>query len=348
MNRQFGALSGLAIVLVVLNHSIHMGMTFLPTLGYPAVEGWGRYVLEVLQQLGVFAVPTFLFISGCFATYALQSGSLRQSYKTMWSRLQHILWPYLIWSIVFYELLYAHYGQHYTIPEYVKFLLVGYPFNFVPLLVFYYVLSPLLVRLGKRYGLLLILGVAVYQLFLINIVIPQSLGFAFPYWMQVLVPPVVSTTLADWAIYFPLGIVYSLHAKAILPWLRRFRWAFVAAAALFFVLHVLHFASVIYAPLAGDLAPLALVCVIPLIRRDAIPFVQPLEWVGRMSYGLYLTHLIVADCVLWIIQVTAPQLLRDQLLLEPLLFVLTLSIPLILMYSMSRLPVRAAYRYMFG
>jgi peptidoglycan/LPS O-acetylase OafA/YrhL len=348
MNRQFGALSGLAIVLVVLNHSIHMGLTIPPTLGYPATEGWKLFVLEALQQLGIFAVPTFLFISGCFAAYALQSGSLRQSYKVMWSRLQRVLWPYLIWSIVFYELLYVLYGQRYTVLEYVKFILVGYPYNFVPLLVFYFVLSPLLVRLSKRYALPLVVGVAVYQLFLINIVIPQSLGFAFPNWMQALVPPVVSTTLSDWAIYFPLGIVYGLHAKTILPWLRRFRWAFVAASILFYALHMLHIASVVYAPLAGHLAPLALVGVLPLIKRDAIPLVQPLEWVGRMSYGLYLTHLIAVNCVLWLIEATVPQLLADQLLLQPLLFVLTLGIPLALMYAMSRLPVRAAYRYVFG
>jgi hypothetical protein len=38
-------------------------------LGYPQAEGWERYMLLVLSQLGIFAVPTFLFTSGSFISY---------------------------------------------------------------------------------------------------------------------------------------------------------------------------------------------------------------------------------------------------------------------------------------
>jgi peptidoglycan/LPS O-acetylase OafA/YrhL len=348
VNRQFGALSGLAIILIVLNHSIHMGTVIPQQLGYPPVTGVSGFLLVALQQLGPFGVPIFLFISGCFVVYVAQNGTLWQSYKVTLARLRNVLVPYVVWSIVFYILIYEQLGQSYTFFGYVKNLLVGYPFNFVPLLVFYYLLSPLLVRLGKHYGAVMIAAIGLYQLILINLVHPGMLGFGFPDWMQVFVPRVVSTTLADWAIYLPLGIVYSLHSKSILPWLRKVRWVLVGATAVLLVLDILYEASILNAPLAGSLAPIPLIGLIPLIKRESIPMLEPLEWVGRMSYGLYLTNLIVADAIIWLLQYVWPSLLSFQVLLEPLLFVATLGIPLVLMRSLSRLPMRGAYHYVFG
>jgi peptidoglycan/LPS O-acetylase OafA/YrhL len=348
MNRQFGALSGLAIILVVLNHSIHMSVLVPQQLGYHPVDGIGGLLLIALQQLGTCAVPTFLFISGCFVVYGARNSTVWQSYKSTWARLPHILWPYAVWSVAFYILVYEQSNEHYTFFGYIKNLLVGYPFNFVPLLVLYYLLSPLLVRLGKRYGAVLIGVVGIYQLILINLLIPNALGFQFPDWMRVLVPRVVSATLADWAIYFPLGIVYGLHSKSLLPWLQKLRWVSVAAAIILLALRILNEAAILHVPLAGSLAPLPLMALIPLIKRDSIPMAQQLEWVGKMSYGLYLTNLIVADATIWLIQYALPGLLESQIVIEPLMFVAALGIPLIVMKTLSQLPIRGAYRYVFG
>ena len=348
MNRQFGALSGLAIMLVVLNHSIRMGTLVPQQSGYPPVTGAGGLLLIALQLLGTYAVPTFLFISGCFVVYAAQNGTLWQSYKAIWSRLRHIFWPYAVWSVVFYIVVFLQWGERYSFFGYLKNLLVGYPFNFVPLLVLYYLLSPVLVRLGKRFGVVMIVIVGLYQLVLINLLNPSALGIKFPDWMQFFVPRVVSTTMADWAIYFPLGIVYSLHSKRLLPWLQKLRWVLVAATIILLVLHILNAATLIHMPLAGSLAPLPLLGLVPMIKRDSIPMIQQLEWVGRMSYGLYLTHLIVADATIWLFQTFLPWLLAYQIILEPLVFAAALGIPLFLMWCLSRLPIRAAYRYVFG
>lgn len=349
MNRQFGALSGLAIVLVVLNHSIHMGTVTPQALGYPAVTGaWGLLLIS-LQILGTYAVPTFLFISGCFVVYVTQSGTLSQSYKTILIRLRHIFWPYLFWSAVFYILVLVQQGESYTVFGYIKNLLVGYPFNYVPLLVLYYLLAPLLVRLGKRHSVAMLVVVGIYQLVLINLLNPNALGFKFPDWMEIFVPRVVSTTLADWAIYFPLGIAYSLNSKKLLPLLQKLRWELVALAIILFPLHILNQAGMIQMPLAAEMAPLPIVCLIPLVKRDRIPLMPQLEWIGRMSYGLYLTNLIVADVIIWLIQSLLPGLLAYQVLLEPLVFVATLGIPLFFMWGISQLPpVRGAYHYVFG
>lgn len=348
MNRQFGALSGLAIILVVLNHSIHMGTLVPQQMGLPAVTGVGAFLLLALQQLGTYAVPTFLFISGCFVVYVAQNSTLWQSYKATWARLQHIFWPYAIWSVVFYIVVYVQWGETYSFLGYLKNLLVGYPYNFVPLLVLYYALAPLLVRFSRRFGVVLVAAIGLYQLILVNLLRPGALGFAFPAWMQIFVPRVVSTTLADWAIFFPLGIVYSLHSKSVLSWLRKLRWVIVLATLVLLVMRILSTATILNMPLAESLAPLPLMGLLPLIKRDQIPMIEQLEWVGRMSYGLYLTNLIVADIIVWLLEVLLPWLLSNQIILEPLLFVVALGIPLLLMKSLARLPIRTAYRYVFG
>jgi peptidoglycan/LPS O-acetylase OafA/YrhL len=349
MNRQIGAINGLAIVLVVLNHSIHMSTTMPQALGYPAVTGAWNILLILLQILGTYAVPTFLFGSGSFVVYVAQSGTLSQSYRALLVRLRHIFWPYLFWSSVFYLVVFVQWGEYYSILGYIKNLLVGYPFNYVPLLVLYYMLAPLLVRLGKRHSMAMVVAIGVYQLILINLLNSNALGFKFPDWMQILVPRVVSTTLAKWAIYFPLGIAYSLNSKKLMPILRKVRWELVALAVILLVLYILNEANILRVPLAGEIAALPIICLLPLIKRDSIPLLKPLEWIGRMSFGLYLSNLIVADVFIWLMEGLMPGLLAYQILLEPLVFIATLSIPLIIMWGMSQLPpIRGAYHYVFG
>jgi len=348
MNRQFPALSGLAMVLIVLNHTIEMGTSVPVQVGFPPLAEPVRVLLSLLQGLGVFAVPTFLFISGTFVAYAARGEPPALTGKFLKNSLSHILWPYLLWSLVFYALVLVQFDERYGPLGIVKNLLTGYPFHYVPLLVLYYLLAPLLVRLGRRWGWLVLAAIGLGQLFLINVLHPGALGFTLPSQAQALVPPVIGRTLADWAIYFPLGLVYGLNAKRLLPALQRLKWAFAGGVVLFFVLGFLHFNSIITLPLASYLAPLSFVLLAPSIQRNWIPGARRLETVGKRSYGLYLTHLIVLDLTLWGIQALAPGLFRFQLLLLPLLFVVALFTPLLAMDGLAHSPRRTVYRYVFG
>ena len=349
MNRQFGALQGLAIVLVVVNHSITKGLE-IDKLGYPlpAQEGWLYYILSTLRELGLFAVPTFLFISGCFFAYSARGTNPKLSWKVVWTGLKHLLWPYLFWSVVFYTLMHFRRNEVYTPLGYLKNLIVGYPFHFIPLIAFYYVLSPLLVRLARRFGLVLVVVIGLYQLTLINVVFPGTLGFTFPDWMRFLAPPVLRSTLAEWAIYFPLGLVYSINAGAVLPWLQRFRWAILAVTIAVFVISLLDTFLVWNFPLASFICPLMFLLFAPTLRRDSIPMVRELEKIGRNAYGLYLTNLLVIELVLLGIHFLLPWVFSYQALLQPILFTVGLLGPLVLMKSAMHLPTRPMYRYVFG
>jgi probable poly-beta-1,6-N-acetyl-D-glucosamine export protein len=344
LSRQLGALTGIAMILIVLNHTIAMGLGHLNS----PVVGWEKSLLSILQALGVFAVPVFFFTSGSFLAYAAQSSSALISRKFLWSSLRHIVIPYVIWSVLFYILIYFNHGTKFSLLGYLKNLLVGYPFHFIPLLVFYYIFSPFLVNIARRFPGIFILGIALVQLFLLNISYPGIHGFTFPERLDVLLPPILGQRFADWGIYFPLGLVFGLHARSLTSWANKFAWLIGILTLILFVLGILSSAQYINFPLAYFLSPVTFMLIIPAIPRHAIPFVRKLEHISKRSYGIYLTHLIIMDLTLLFIQVTLPFLFSFSFLLLPLLFILGIQVPIIAMDLFSRAKTIQFYRYVFG
>ncbi len=344
MNRQFAALSGVAMLLIVLNHTIEMGTKVPLGYGYAPVTGAAENVLGVLKALGIFAVPSFLFISGAFVAYAARGTPPRLTRKFLAGAVAHILWPYVFWSFLFYLVVLAQFGERYSPAGYAKNLLVGYPFHFIPVLVLFYLLAPLLLRIGSRHGVALMVVLAAYQMFLLGVLhtdwVPKSL--------HVLFPPVVGRTLAVWAVYFPLGLLYGIHMQRLLPLVKRWKTLLALAAALLFVLGLLHRAHEVRQLVAGFWSPVACVLLLPAIERRSIPWVGLLERIGKRSYGLYLTHLLVLDLILWGIGVALTGLLAYRILLLPFLFVTALIVPLAGMEALARSPARAVQRYILG
>lgn len=348
MGRQLPALAGLAIALVVLHHAIDLGVSTASRLGFSQPEGLAPAVVNLLWAAGIFAVPSFLFISGAFVAYAARGPLAGLSLNFVRTTLTRIVCPYVCWSLVCYLAAFLWLGERSSALGYVKNLFVGYPFHFVPLLVFWYGLSPVLVPLATRHGAALIAVVGVCQLVVLNLVHPGALGFEFPQSMQWLAPPVLRRTLSTWAVCFPLGLVYGLNSPAILPRLTRARWAIGTITAALF-------AASFVSPIAGPHQVLIQVAcsttfllLIPLISREGIPFAAWLERVGRRSYGIYLAHLAVLMLALYLVERLAPQLLAASTLVVLFLFVLALGIPLFLMERGSRTWPRPVYRFVFG
>jgi peptidoglycan/LPS O-acetylase OafA/YrhL len=348
INRHFAALRGLAIVLVVLDHAIDMSLVEFGRAGLLPPSGFTHWFLVAFRQLGTIAVPLFLFLSGCFMVYAVIGREIPVAYRIVASSLRYIIVPYLVWSLIFYVVAYLLQYERLPLAAYVKGLLVGYPFNFVPILVFFYVLGPLLVLAVRRQPWLVLAAIFGYQLFLLNVNSPGALGVVFPSWTWWLSPPIVRSTLAKWAIYFPLGVVYGLHGKAILEPLRRI-WLPLAATGI--VLYGLRVAAIIQDWDARALAvvspiPLILLCIV--IKRERIPLAGRLEQYGRKSYGLYLTNLIVISLLLAGIQVVTPWLLPHLIVVIPVLFVVTLNVPFWVMTLAESPPARLIQRFVFG
>lgn len=348
MSRQFPALRGLAILLVVLNHSIVLSVLASTTNGHTPPAGWERFLLEAMRGLGLIAVPTFLFISGGFVVYALRDKDLRLGYRTVALSLRHIVVPYLIWSAIFYVLVYALNGETHPPIEYLKLLVVGYPYNFVPLIIFFYIAAPLLVRLTHRWPWVVILGIGLYQLFTAIVLQPGLLGFAFPGWARYLTIPGLRLSVALWGIYFPLGVAFGLHARQWALSVGKVWWLLAIAAVVLYSLAVLHETSFTRAPFAGLLLPVFVVLMLPLLRREAIPFVEALEVEGKRAYGLYLTNLVFLNVALVGVQAGLPWLVDQLLVLVPLLVLFTILAMRLLVAGLARLPVPTAQRYVLG
>jgi surface polysaccharide O-acyltransferase-like enzyme len=340
MNRQYGALSGVAIALIVLNHAIHYAFQVSP------VEGASRNVLIALQALGTFAVPAFLFVSGAFMSYS----SARFSLAFLRTNVERIVWPYLIWSVLFYLVLLVTTGERYSAPGYVKNLLVGYPYHFVPLLLFWYVTAPLTARIGRRYGWWLLVAIGLFQGLLVVERFPQIFGDIAPDWARLLRVPILFGTLSDWAIYFPMGLVLRMHEAAVKAWLVRLRLVTLGATVALFALGLLNGIGVVAAPWARFLSPLPLMLLLPVISRDSIPLVRRFELLGKRSYGIYLAHFVFINIAAFLAgSMSVSRVGGMWLVIVPAFFLTALGMALLLMDVMTRVqPARTLYRYVFG
>ena len=341
MSRQYGAISGAAIILILLNHALHFGVQMSPADG-----GWLRVVVP-LQALGGFAVPAFLFVSGAFLAYAGSALTL----ALIRTNVARILWPYVTWSVCFYLAEWLVAGVRDSGLGYVKSLVVGYPYHFVPLLIFWYVSMPLLGRLARRHGVLLLGTIGLWQVFLLMLRFPGeiAMGLEWPDWVRSLQPPVLFIPMSDWAIYFPLGLVLGMHASTARPVLQRLRPTCLVVTVALFVVGILDAFSFVSAPWARFAAPVPAMLVLPTIRRDSIPATRALEAIGRRSYGIYLVHFLVMMVSVWLVTAFVPWLASRLVLTPPLLFAAGLGVSWLTMSLLGRwTPGRRVYRYIFG
>jgi hypothetical protein len=338
-----GALTGIAMILIVLNHSIAMGLGYLN----PPVIGWEKRFCPSCRPW-VFLQSQFSFLPRVASLPTLLKAAQLGRAQIFMVQSASYCHTYLIWSVLFYILIYFNHGSKFSLLGYLKNLLVGYPFHFIPLLVFYYMVSPFLVNIARRFPGFLILGIALFQLGLLNISYPNILGFTFPERFDVLLPPILGQRFADWGIYFPLGLVFGLHARSLTSWANKFAWFIGHFDPHSVRLRDVELCSICNFALAHFLSPVTFVLIIPAIPRHAIPFVRKLEHIGKRSYGIYLTHLIIMDLTLLFIQHTLPFLFSFSFLLLPLLFILGIQIPILTMDLVSRAKTIRFYRYVFG
>ena len=316
------------------------------------------YAVAAIQQLALFSVPAFLFVSGFFVAYAARGQGNDLSWKIVRTRITGLLWPYFIWMMV-YLVVEALQGRTYALIEYVRRVLTGDvagPFYFVPLLGQFYLLSPFIVRWAKnRPVALLSIAVAV-----------QVLGRVLLMYLQFANQQLLTTVLSNgwlfiWhAIYFPLGVVLG------------FRWN--AASAVLARLQVglgdrdlcpgsdEHYGGSMAVPdtgvrgwLANDFRIVWYLCVDLYSRlfrpspeaKDSLPRLSRVVR-GTNSYGIYLVHLLLLGWLARAIQHFIPWLLAQPVLLVFVLAAVDIALIALFMKAVARSPARKWYRYLFG
>ena len=348
MNRQFPALRGIAIFLVIINHSIVLSLQTITQFNLPRVSPLEKGILLAIKEIGVLAVPIFLFLAGAFMMYSLSGKTIKEGYRLIIPALKNAVIPYILWSLIFYLIIFIVNHETYSVFGYIKNLLVGYPYNFVPILVFFILLSPILAWFSKKFPVLTIVLLLIYQIILLNIQLPGVLGFVFPNWMNFVSPPILGLPLTLWAVFYGIGMVYILNSEKY----KRIISPVIILIGLFslalFIVAALREIGLIQFQLAEWLLPIITMLLLPFIYRNSIPFVRFFEGLGKRSYGIYFMNLIIIKLLVFLLVNIFPIIFQIETLLVIILSICTYFITTFLMEKLEKSSARKYYRYIFG
>lgn len=362
-------LNGLSILAVIIFHAAGWGQVALfawagryveATGQTPAsVEGMALQVLRVIEQASGFAIPAFLFVSGYFMAFATPRAKRTVGWDVIWVRIRALLIPYLIWSVLVL-LLAALEGRIDTPRGYLVRLLTGGAnpaYYYIPLLIQYYLLAPLLIVWAKAHPWLLLAGAALIQSLVQASYTPSlwawHIGAAGNY--AELVPKWLFIVRIFW---FSLGIVTGFHLAKVKGFAMRYRHAFLALLVGAFIVGVIEWQAIQQAtgePLLGQretfvdtLYALAVLFCFIGFEKAAIPWSRTLRRLGERSFGIYIVHSPVMEYTARLTYRFAPALLQQPFVFVPLIIAAGLAVPLALMETVNRSPARPYYKWLFG
>lgn len=367
MKRQIPLLRGLAILAVVCNHATGWGYIAMfwwahryrqvgPLPNYDQLGSLPYYGLIIIQQLVLFSVPAFLFISGFFIAYAARGNPSMLSWRVVRARITNLLWPYLVWSLAIFVGDFLQ-GTSYSPVEYIRRLAAGKAtgaYFFVPLLCQFYLLSPFIARWGKAKSGQLLLASALIQWTVTGLVYLRLFGVVLPD-----IRRLSDWVFIWWASYFPLGVVCGFHLKLVRQWLSRFKWELLTATVALGALSIIE-SEMLYnltqdygwargvSKLSTFLYAVAFILLFLAFDKISFPFTRTIDRIGIRSYGIYLLHPEVMEFAARVIYHIAPWLLAYQVLYQPVLVASSMGIPLLFMAGVAKSPARKFYRYLFG
>jgi probable poly-beta-1,6-N-acetyl-D-glucosamine export protein len=370
MIRRLLQLNGLAIMGVVLNHTIGWGFVamfwwthqYLP-VSVPNFDQMGTpayYSLRTAEQIVIASIPIFLFVSGFFVAVATGRNNSTIGWSTVGRRIVALFIPYVLWSVIIFTVDFVLLGERHAPLHYLLLLGVGgatEAYYYVPLLIQLYLLSPFLVPLAKQHwkmllGVTLLMQVYV-QLADYQILVDESLWLMGNNWIRA-----YSWSFPGYIFWFSFGTVVGFHLTQFKEWLARYKWVLLPASILMLPLGMLEWELLLHLSGQEWLAPVrvfsdelfsgTLILCFLAFSNFTLPFSGRLSELGTKSYGIYLVHSLVLVWTAKIIYRFEPWILSNQLLYQPILFALGLGIPLLLMELVRRSPVRKYYQYIFG
>lgn len=350
MRRTIPILRGLAILGVIINHANWQVLSqFAPGQA-------GGYPYIMLDQIVKFAIPAFMFISGYFVSYATSGGRRDLSWSFVRTRLDNLLWPWLIWSAV---MLTGRFLQGNPISVGAFFYIMFVQFYFVPLLIFYYLLAPYIAGLARQSTPRLLLTAVSVQLLAVVLFYLRVYWSGFPSSLNSWVD-LGPLQYLRFAAFFPIGLIAGMHSTQLKAFLDRYRNPLWALAAVCFSLSVIEafFAFRLGAdfwPKGGDqtklssaLFSLALLLSFVSLGQVRVRGKTLIIKLGSYSYGLYLSHYMILGGIAELVGLLAPRAFSIGWLLLPFLVVTVLALALLLQEGVARFLGRRFYRFLFG
>jgi len=228
------------------------------------------------------------------------------------------------------------------------------------MLIFYYLLSPILSQLIKKNAKTVLIGCAVLQFLAVILFYLRVYSSAFPSefnsWVDI--GPI---QYLRFIFYLPFGITCSIFFKNIKESLGGVMVVILPTITLiFFISSVLetlvpyHIGGSAW-PQGGDIAKFStalfsagfLLCFV-LFDKIKIPFQQKVIKLGTNSYGLYLAHYPILAIVFYFIRPLIVSWPLGDLIFIPLLIFLTIMLYFCITTFFSLLPIKNLHRYVFG
>lgn len=370
MTQRLLLLNGLAILAVVCNHAATWGHTALFWWVYGIVDDvhkpnyeylgtFSYYALLLLSKFTIFAVPSFLFVTGFFIAYTARGTQSSLNWKVMQTRLKWLLIPYIIWSIAIF-IFNLRLGPALLPNEYLKQLILGQAegaYYYIPLLCQFYFLAFVILPIAKHHWRLLLLVSGAIQIIWIILYYLHTFNISVSN-LTTGIPLISITFFPATIFFFTFGVVAGTHLekfKQILTQIKRF---------LLPVVFILGVTSVVegdafyratnlrwhggYQTLPTGLYGMTFVLTFLAFYDLNIPFSKIIHEFGRRSFGIYLIHATWLGIVAHTIRIFMPSILKLQILYQPILIVLGIGAPFLLMSLTVKSPLRGAYRYLFG
>lgn len=361
-------LNGLAIFSVIIFHAVGWGFTAMffwahryssinsPTLA--DVNLLNYYVFRVIEQLVVFTIPAFLFVSGFFVAFVAGRDGKNLTWKVVGARITALLIPYLLWAnLVFLVLKQANVD---SVWDYFRIILTGSvnpSYYFIPLLIQFYLLSPLIVPLARKWwkGLLLVTGL--FQLLIIAMQYLSVLSLPVP--ILNIQPDLIPKWFFPARIFwFCAGVVIGFHLPAFKAWLARYRQVILAVLFITIPLGIIEWEFLFQRSgqrwvdpretLIDALYAVAVLLCLIAFDKLPLPMNRTLSDLGSKSFGIYIVHAPVMEGVSRVIYHLFPALLSNTPLLVIILIVSGLGIPLAAMSLVNISPARRIYAYLFS
>ncbi|RIX52629.1 acyltransferase [Paenibacillus nanensis] len=288
MKNRYYALDVMRSVAIIGVLVIHVTATVLPDA---AERTWTEGIVLFLNQAFRFAVPAFLFLSGL--GLSLSDNSKLGYFAFLNKRLSKILLLYVLWSIVYHAVSY----QSFVPLTFLKELVTGgayYHLYYMPLIILFYLLYPVLYRIGST--MLGLLGALVLSA--ASQLIATYAGI--PLFGNLLNP-------LNWLVYFVLGIWFAEDFSKKLAIIRNYKpfilpLYFAALFGLFLETYLTK--GIIGVGIATtSIRPSVILysCLFFMMLLGAWPEGrQPATFtlrLSKLSYGIYLSHAAVLSAI---------------------------------------------------
>lgn len=369
MTRKFLYINGIAILFVILFHSAGWGFTamfswahrYLPLNAdpYNQIGSFTYYILRFIEQMAVVSIPAFLFVSGFFVAFSTPKKQQTIPWSTVIVRVKTLLIPYFVWTFVIL-LMNALQGRIPSFGEFIVNILTGSTtpaYYFVILLIQMYLVSPFLVPIAKKHAKTLIiitlgLQIVLYLLQYIVIIDPngetsRNLLHLFPKWFFLVR-----------IFWFSLGMVIGFHRD----WLKRIlnipTIGWISITLGLFILGFIEWEWMLRLSnlpwiehrdtLVDGFYSFAFLATVLSLNDRHLFQKKRFEFIGGLSFGIYLAHIPVMEIVSRGIYHLMPSLLNNTFIFVLLVAVSGLLIPILIMEFVRRTSLRRIYAIAFG